>query len=454
MPSVDRSVVALLVVLLTVMCALDARAQGKKAGGTQGAADASGSPSTKQGSSDPSSSDPNAPVPIETYTLAYNALRGDAIKIANRIAPTTAPSAGKEARIIFFDRATFDDIDGLRVTELELAVLNREICNIVTPPPGGAAAAGGTDVLSGVGSIISATASLLQAVTPDSTATNAEAKIPTAALTTEVARALMAKQPALQIFVPRFYVPFPSLGAVTELSGCPYSSASAPKGLLDSYRNLITAYARAQTLLVTDKPHKLSDSEKTALKEIMSRIDSLRNQLEGVVVDQLAKGDTPQKPQKGKSPTKPGAANGAAPDDGSAQDDSSPAPAPAPMVSPLIRFARVEAFLEDTLKGCQATDNKALCYVLYLRVGQAGGGTIVKKWVFHPTWYYYSGGTSSFYALLDLGSGRVRASGTVSTVTNYMKLGTFQKKYSTQRRFDPNSERLIDLNKDGHDEDH
>jgi hypothetical protein len=232
------------------MCVADVRAQGKKNGGTQGAADASGSPSGKQGSNDPASSDPNAPVPIETYTLAYNALRGDAIKIANRIAPTTATSASK---IILFDRATFDDIDGLRVAELELTVLNREICNIVTPPLGGAAAAGGTDVLSGVGSIISATASLLQAVTPDSTATNAEAKIPTAALTTEVGRALMAKQPTLQIFMPRFYLPFPSLGAVTELTGCPYSSATAPKGLLDSYRNLITAYARAQGLLVTDQ---------------------------------------------------------------------------------------------------------------------------------------------------------------------------------------------------------
>jgi hypothetical protein len=263
----------------------------------------------------------------------------------------------------------------------------------------------------------------------------------------------MAKQPTLQIFVPRFYVPFPNLGAVTELTGCPYSSATTPKGLLDSYRNLITAYGRAQSLLVTDKPLKLSDSEKTALKEILSRVDSLRNQLEGAVPDQPAKDDTAQKQPKGKSPAKPGGVTGAAPaaDDASAaQDDSSPVP----MVSPLVRFARVEAFLEDTLKGCQAADKKSPCYVLYLRVGQAGGGTIVKKWVFHPTWYYYSGGTSSFYALLDLGSGRVRASGTVSTVTNYMKLGTFQKEYSTQRRFDPNSEKTLDLNKDGNDEDH
>lgn len=124
------------------------------------------------------------------------------------------------------------------------------------------------------------------------------------------------------------------------------------------------------------------------------------------------------------------------------------------MVSPLVRFARVEAFLENTLKSCQAPESKASCYVLYLRVGQAGGGTIVKKWVFHPTWYYYSGGTSSFYALLDFGSGQLRTSGTVSTVTNYMKLGTFQDKYSTQRRFDPKSEKDLDQNEDGNDEDH
>jgi hypothetical protein len=227
MPRIRRTL-ALLAVLLTLTSAARTSAQDKKKGGGQGG-DTSGSPSGKQATTDASASDPNAPVPIETYTLAYNALRGDAIKIANRIATATAAGADQSAKIILFDRGTFDDIDSLRVAELEISVLNRELCNIVTPPGGSEAAAGGPDILSGVGSIISATASFLQAVTPDSTSTNAEAKIPTAALAAEVARALSAKRSTLQIFMPRIYVPFPNLGAVTELSGCPYSASSAPK---------------------------------------------------------------------------------------------------------------------------------------------------------------------------------------------------------------------------------
>jgi hypothetical protein len=456
MPNLDRSV-AVIAAVFVLLCATSAATQDKKKGSGQGS-DTSSTPSGgKPSSGGASTPDPNAPVPIETYTLAYNAMRADAIKIANRITESVgafkaATASDTNPRIIIFDRTTFDDVDGLRVAQLEIDVLNREVCNIVTPPGGGAEAAAGPDVLSGVGSIISATASLLQAVTPDSTAMNSDAKIPITALATEVARALHAKSAGLHIFLPHVYVPLPQLEAAPDLSGCPYSAA--PASFFDAYRNLTIAYTRAQTLLVTDKPRKLNDSEKTALKTILSRIDSLRNQLEGAVPDASAGGPA-QKP-KGKGSGKPLASDRAtsspAADENSSSDNAESTPPPA--VSPLVRFARIHAFLESTLKSCQASDNKAPCYVLYLRAGQAGGGTIVKKWVFHPTWYYYSGGASSSYALLDLGTGELRTSGTVSTVTNYMKLGTFQDEYSTQRRFDSHSEKEIDLNKDGNDEDH
>jgi hypothetical protein len=219
---------------------------GRSKGG--GGTDNSGTTPTNSTKGQPQSPDAGSATPIETYALAYNGLRGNALKIANRLSTSVFHTKECDTTKIFIvDRTTFDDLVGFQVAAHEIDTLHRQICNIVTPPPGGAAGGGGSPVvLSGVGCIISAIASLLQTITPESLSQNADVKIANHMLETEVTRAILKEHRTYQMFMPGAYLPLPQFSpgdlAATAI-GCPYA---ASENLNQAYRRLILAESQAE----------------------------------------------------------------------------------------------------------------------------------------------------------------------------------------------------------------
>jgi len=366
-----------------------------------------------------------ASISAQSYALAYNGLHGDSYKIAERILLNIGAAAATK-KIVILDRSTIDDLAALQVAKLEINFLSQQLCYIRNPPPG--AAAGGADPLSGISSIISATATLLQVLSPSSTSTNADIKIADEMLESEVAGALQLK--GYSVYLPRVYLPTPQLmvAALNDVSGgCPYQPSD---NLAIAYDRLMISYVETQVLLTGST---LSEGQKTALKTLLSRIDRFRNDIEGSQSQPSPKATPPVDPTKA-DPTK-----GQNTSDMSKTDTASVASTPAP----LLRLIRVQAFWEDDLEGCvEKRDSKEksntktdVCYILYLHIGQAAGGTITRKWVFHPDWYYYSGGSIASFSLLSFSTGKVLASGVYTTVTNYMKEDQFKGEYNAKHRF-------------------
>lgn len=413
-----------------------------------------------------------SPPGIESYTLAYNGLRGDAIKIADRI----SNSVTRNSKIIILDRQTVDDLIGLQVAELQAESLKNQLCTLRPIPPGtggttAPAGGGGGSILGDVGSIISSSASLVQALTPDSTSTDADIKIQDEFLIAEEIAAIQRKHSDVEVIWPKRDLQLPTFdiaNAPDLKDGC---LAGPSADFFDVYRRLMAAYSFAQLWIQSDE---VSADHKAALKSTMSRVESFRNELESSKKSKASQGQN----TSGAPPAPAGSREAPAgpPGNGGTEDDSS-AGQTNETTSPLIRFVRLAAFLSTTVDPCitagtntpspSAADASAAgtntpgssavstntdCFFLYLRMGQASGGTLVKKSFFHPTYYYYSGGAVASFAFIRICNAKVVKTGIVTTTTSYMREKTFQKDFGTNRRYDDLTDKTMDEKSDGNDE--
>jgi hypothetical protein len=397
---------------------------GKKSATTADSADSK----TAQGQDSPS---PTPTISAQSYALAYNGLRADAKKVAAKIANHI--TAGK---IIVLDKPTIDDLMALDVAKLEINLLSQQICEIRQGGPGAAAGAG-ADALSGISSLISATATLLEVLRPNSISLSSDVKIADEMLESEVVSFLSAAK-HYTVLLPRVYVPVPQLTVAVlndVAGGCPYQASD---NLAIAFHRLMLSYAETQVLLASASPLKqgeapagsLNEGQKDALKTLLSRIDRFRDELEGSQAKQVSKVPTPV---PGANQAKPDTAG-----NGNSTDQStSRAQTPVNSIAPLIRLMRVQAFWEQDLKQCITSAQNTTpiaCYVLYLHVGQASGGILERKWVFHPDWYYFTGGSTVAFSLLTFNTGELVTGGNFTTITTSLKEGQLKREYSTNKR--------------------
>jgi hypothetical protein len=380
---------------------------------------------------------------IEPITLAYNGLSGNALKIAKRIDALSLNSSVM-TRIIILDHATLDDLIGFQVALAEISILHSQICAYEPEPGPGGGATGGTGILSDVGSVISATASLVQALTPDATASDSAFTISDELLVTETIKAIRLKHPAYQLLWPKQYLKFSNLDVNRSAPDADSCANTPPRDFLDAYRTLMDSYSDAQQWLLSGD---LNSDQKSALKAILSRVDRLRNDLEASQ-SKSASEQTNSNSQSGQDQNSGDSSDASG--TGPSQGKTASTPPSQAATAPLLRFVRIQSFYADALQSC-SSGTSVNCYLLYLRSGPAAGGSIVKKSFFHPTFFYYSGGAVSSYALISFGTGAIESSGTLTTVTNYMREKTFRKEFGTERRYDSKSDKEMDNQKDGDD---
>lgn len=426
--------------LITVVSAQSKSAQTKGQDNTQ-----SSQPNNKQ----PQGQSNGSSTGIEAFTLAYNGLRGDSIKIADRVGLFFAQTPKSIPHIIVLEQSTLDDLLGLEVANAEIDILNRQVCqyNPESGPGGGsgsgstsASGGGGTGIVSEISSVVSATASLVQALTPDATSSDSDITIDNSLLVSETIGAIHRKNQNYVVFWPKKYLStseFDPSAAPPVGTGC---GNAPPQDFLDAYRRLMAAYSNAQVWVTSSQ---LTSDQKNALKAILSRVERLRNDMEASTTKTVTNSSN-QQPVSGQTRNNGQAinANGVDPTSDIASQQNSTAP--------LLKYVRVQSFLSNTLEPCWSPKG-GNCHLLCLRMGAASGGSIIKKSFFHPTYFYYSGGAVSSYALINFVTGAVESSGTVTTVTNYMREKTFKKEYGTERRYDSKRDKEMDNKYDGDD---
>jgi hypothetical protein len=396
---------------------------------------------------------------MEAYTLSYNAMRGTALNIYDRVS-SVLPASGPT--LVIFDSASFSTISQYRAFRPQLSFLRDGFCRALNPPaaPGriGAPIApilGAQDAVTAATNLVGSVATLISLFRTDTNITGTDVAIDDMTLTEEVGNLFKSVHThannlpgvsSSHVLLPAVYFP-PDLVPTADLQavlngatgGC---GQPEPDKIVISFAALTLLRVQAGTLYdddtkkigkLTDDNTKIDAAKKTQA-DLKSKVDGntastaeKKTYDDAVAAERAATGDIAtnvgdaQKiaQMKSEMPVLKSLTD---------QFDQIAKALGTPDNNGVTPFARY--VLSERLS---ATLNQPDSYVLVIKVVKSSGGNLTKTNLFYGSHLYFTGGSTASFMLLNANTSELMSAGSFTVITNYMREKTFKKTFGSNQ---------------------